>query len=102
MERTILKKTPYLLSLEGLFKKYGITKAYSYSVFNGEKEDGVVLYVNNVDITKSNIIGDYMDNYMEDETMALPEQRSLCVPANDYTEQWADLVYCDGEFYTNV
>lgn len=95
-----LYKTPYLVGLEALFKMYGVTKAYSFGVFSDEKEDGVVISINITDSKAGNIIGDYMDNYTEDDTMALPEQRSMCLVANKYDISLGNLIYSDGTFYS--
>lgn len=94
-----LKLTEYLNGLKKLFDQYGVTTVYSFNRFDGNRRDGVVLWLDGVDDATANAITAYTDNYWNDDAGVPPELRSVCIAVSGVDMSKAHCVYSNGRFY---
>lgn len=94
-----LKQTEYLNGLKKLFNQYGVIAAYSSDYFDGNRRDGVVLWLDGADKYAANKITEYIDNYWNSQEYTPPELRSFCVEADGVDMSDTPCVYRDGRFY---
>lgn len=100
MGQRLLEKDSYLEGLDVLLKKYAIQEVYTYDKFIGVKEDGLTFFVYGITFETANLLTAYVDNYMDDDTEALPEQRSSFSPTRNRIPDGAGCIYREGNFYT--